>query len=128
MDLATLKPMIDWISANPTWAGLAVFVISLSESLAIVGLFIPGVAVMFGIGALIATGALDLWATLAWAVAGAIVGDGLSYWLGYHYKDALRERWPFRRYPALLARGERFFQRHGGKASSSAASSGRCGQ
>lgn len=115
MDLATLKPMIDWISANPTWAGLAVFVISLSESLAIVGLFIPGVAVMFGIGALIATGALDLWATLAWAVAGAIVGDGLSYWLGYHYKDALRERWPFRRYPALLARGERFFQRHGGK-------------
>ncbi len=115
MDLATLKPMIDWISANPTWAGLAVFVISLSESLAIVGLFVPGVAVMFGIGALIATGALELWATLAWAVAGAIVGDGLSYWLGYHYKDALRERWPFRRYPALLARGEGFFQRHGGK-------------
>lgn len=115
MDLSSLKPLLDWITAHPHWAGFAVFAISLAESLAIVGLFIPGVPMMFGIGALVAVGALDLWATLAWAAAGAIVGDGISYWLGYHYKERLRVMWPFRRYPVLMQRGEQFFVRHGGK-------------
>src|SRR3569623_1140555 len=115
MDLSTLKPLLDWITAHPYWAGFAVFAISVSESLAVVGLFVPGVAMMFGIGALVAVGALELWATLAWAAAGAIVGDGLSYWLGHHYKDRLRHMRPFRKYPALMRRGEMFFERHGGK-------------
>lgn len=115
MDLGTLKPLLDWITAHPNWAGFAVFLISLSESLAVVGLFVPGVAMMFGIGALVALGALDLWVTLAAAILGAIVGDGLSYWLGHHYKDRLRVMWPFRKYPSLMRRGEQFFERHGGK-------------
>lgn len=115
MDLSSLQPLLDWITAHPHWAGLAVFAISVSESLAVVGLFVPGVPMMFAIGALVAVGALELWSTLAWAAAGAIVGDGLSYWLGHHYKDRLRGVWPFRKYPALMQRGELFFARHGGK-------------
>lgn len=115
MDLATFQPFLDWITAHPTWAGLAVFAIAFSESLVIVGLFVPGVAMMFGVGTLVAMGALNLWVTLSWAVAGALGGDGLSFWLGHHYQDRLRDVWPIRRYPGLLARGEQFFQRHGGK-------------
>src|SRR3569832_3009442 len=115
MDLSSLKPLLDWISAHPHWGGLAVFAISRRESLAVVGLFVPGVAMMFGIGALVAVGARELWATLTWAAAGAIVGAGLSYWLGHHYKDRLRHMWPFRKYPALMRRGEMIFERHGGK-------------
>lgn len=115
MDFSTFKPLLDWIIAHPNWAGFAVFLISLSESLAVVGLFIPGVAMMFGIGTLIALGALDLWVTLGAATLGAIVGDGISYWLGHHYKDRLRGMWPFRKYPTLMRRGEQFFERHGGK-------------
>ena len=115
MDLATFQPFLDWLSGHPTWSGLAVFLIAFSESLVIVGLIVPGVAMMFGVGTLVAMGALNLWLTLAWAFAGAVAGDGLSYWLGHHYHDRLREMWPIRRYPALLARGEQFFRKHGGK-------------
>src|SRR3990172_2940796 len=115
MEFFDLKPALDWIMAHPHWSGTAVFVISLAESLAIVGLFIPGTIVMFGVGALVAAGALGLWATLGLAVAGAVVGDGISYWLGYHYHEQLRLMWPFSRYPQLLARGETYFHRHGGK-------------
>lgn len=115
MDLATFQPFLNWITANPTWAGLAVFLISLSESLVIVGLFVPGVAMMFGIGTLVAMGALNLWATLAWAAAGAVAGDSISYWLGHHYQERLRDMWPISRYPALMTRGEKFFEKHGGK-------------
>ncbi|MBI2779346.1 MAG: LssY C-terminal domain-containing protein [Gammaproteobacteria bacterium] len=110
-----LQPLLDWIAQHQTWAGLAVFLLSISESLLIVGLFVPGTIVMFGIGTLVATGSLELWETLGWATLGAIVGDGVSYWIGYYYKDRLRGMWPLRRYPGLVARGETFFLRHGGK-------------
>jgi membrane protein DedA with SNARE-associated domain/membrane-associated phospholipid phosphatase len=115
MDIAAFQPFLNWITAHPAWAGLAVFIISFSESLLVVGLLVPGVAMMFGIGTLVAMGALNLWLTLAWAAAGAVAGDGLSFWLGHHYQDHLRELWPIRRYPALMTRGEQFFHRHGGK-------------
>lgn len=107
--------MLDWIAQHPHLAGIAIFLVSTAESLAVVGLFIPGTVVMFGVGALAGKGILDLWATLAWGAAGAVAGDGLSYWLGYHYRERLREFWPFSRYSALLQKGEEFFLRHGGK-------------
>ena len=44
---------------------------------------------MVGAGALIATGALSFWPVCLWAVAGAVAGDGLSYWLGCHYRERL---------------------------------------
>lgn len=115
MPFFDLSPLLDWISLHPRGAGTVIFLVSLAESLAIVGLFIPGTVVMFGVGALIAAGALDIWMTLGLAAAGAVVGDGISYWLGRHYHERLRVMWPFSRYPQFLARGEVFFHRHGGK-------------
>lgn len=79
------------------------------------GLLMPGSVIMFGVGAIIATGALSLDITLIVGAAGAIAGDGISYWLGRHYHEQLRKRWPFSRHPSLLTRGEAFFHKHGGK-------------
>ncbi len=110
-----LAHLLTWISAHPTWAGLAIFFIALSESLIVVGLIVPGVVFMFGIGALIATGHLPLGPSLAWAVAGAIAGDVLSFWVGRHFKQRLRVMWPFSHHPRMLAGGVAFFHRHGGK-------------
>lgn len=110
-----IQPLLDWVALNQTWAGLAVFVLSIAESLLIVGLFIPGTVVMFGVGALVAAGVLDLWETLGWAALGAVVGDGISFWIGYYYKDQLRNMWPLTRFPGLISRGEGFFLKHGGK-------------
>jgi membrane protein DedA with SNARE-associated domain/membrane-associated phospholipid phosphatase len=85
------------------------------ESLVLVGLLVPGTVIMFGIGAIVAAGGLAIKPVLALSVAGAIAGDGLSYWLGRRYQEALRSLWPFRRYPEILKKGEAFFNRHGGK-------------
>lgn len=115
MDSESIQPILQWISAHPTWSGFVVFLISLSESLAIVGLFVPGVVMMTAIGAMMGGGILPFWETLAWAILGAIVGDGISYWLGYHYHEHLRDFWPFKQFPGLLKRGENFFKEHGGK-------------
>lgn len=115
MTLDDLKPFIDWLQANPHWAGLATFVISIAESLAIIGLLIPGTIVMGAIGSLVGSGVLPSLSIIAWASAGAIVGDGISYWLGFHYHEHIRVMWPFRLMPGLLKKGETFFLKHGGK-------------
>ena len=109
------QDLLTWVSANPGWVHLSVFLIALIESLAIVGFIVPGVIMMIGAGALIATGALDFWPVCLWAIAGAVVGDGLSYWLGHRYRERLKSLWPFRRYPESLDTGVRFFQKYGGK-------------
>ena len=107
--------ILDWVTLHPLWAGVIIFAVSLSESLAVIGLIVPGVVIMFGIGALIATGAIPFWPAMAWAVAGAVAGDGLSFWLGFHFRDRLRNSWPFSRHPQSLERGISFFQKYGGK-------------
>jgi undecaprenyl-diphosphatase len=105
--------LLEWVRQNPDWAGLVVFGVALAESLAIVGVLVPGVIILLGAGALIGAGVLDFWVITAWAVAGAIVGDGLSYWLGHHF-EYLTARWRwFRLHPDHLERGIRFFQDYG---------------
>lgn len=110
-----LQEVLAWISQHPTLSGLLIFVIALLESLVVVGLLIPGAFLLFGVGALIATGSLQLYPTLAWTIAGAFAGDGISFLVGRHYHQRLRVVWPFNRYPALVNRGIDFFYRHGGK-------------
>jgi membrane protein DedA with SNARE-associated domain/membrane-associated phospholipid phosphatase len=113
--LELFQDLLIWVAANPGWAHLIVFLVALVESLAIVGLIVPGVIMMTGAGALIAAGALDFWPVCLWAVAGAVTGDGLSYWLGRRFQERLKTLWPFRRYPQSLDTGLRFFEKYGGK-------------
>ncbi len=110
-----LQHLLDWVGANPGWAYLAVLLAAFAESLAVVGVVVPGVMIMLGAGALIATGDLQFWPTCLSAVAGAIAGDGLSYWIGHRYRDRIRSAWPFCRHPEQLDRGIAFFERHGAK-------------
>lgn len=112
---AEIKPLLDWIYQHPQWAGVITFLVAFTESLAIVGLFIPGTVVMVAIGSLIGTGYIPLLGTVLWAIAGAISGDVLSFVLGYHFHERVRKMWPLRSYPELLQRGELFFKKHGGK-------------
>lgn len=112
---AEIKPFLDWLHLHPHLAGFATFLIAFAESLAIVGLFIPGSVLMTAIGTLIGTGYIPLVGTVLWAVSGAILGDVLSFWLGFYYQDSVRTIWPLRSYPKLLNKGVVFFQTHGGK-------------
>ena len=112
---AILNDLMSWISANPNWAGLVVLIVAALESFLVVGLFIPGTVVMFGIGALIAAGSMELVPTLIWAAIGASLGDGSSYLIGRHFHQQLRVMWPFRKYPEMINRSVTFFDDHGGK-------------
>ncbi|MES1929695.1 membrane-associated protein [Salinisphaera dokdonensis CL-ES53] len=111
-----LETLLAWVSTHP-WAALAlVFVIALGESLFLFGLLVPGALFMFAFGALIGANLLPLGATFVAAIAGTLLGDGLSYALGRRYVGHLTALPGFARAPVLVARGERFLSDHGGKA------------
>lgn len=111
----TLGPVLQWINTHPQLAGLATFGISTAESVAIIGTIIPGSVMMTAIGALAGAGVIPLWQTIFWAILGAIVGDGISYWIGRKFNTQLPTVWPFRTHPNLLQSGEFFFKKHGSK-------------
>lgn len=115
MDTVLFQSLLDFIGQHPLLTGLIVFLVAFTESLAIVGLFMPGAVLMFAFGMLIGGGQINFVDAFIWAVLGAVAGDGLSFWLGRHYHQRLKVMWPFRRYPRLIARGCDFFAKHGSK-------------
>jgi len=100
---------------HPNWVGVVAFAISFLECVALIGFFVPGAVLFTAIGSLIGAGVVSAPMVLIPTIIGAILGDALSFLLGYHYREHLRDIWPFKFYPGLLQKGESFFYRHGGK-------------
>lgn len=115
MQSAWFDATIAWISAHPHAAGGLVFLIAFCDALAVVGIVVPALPLLFAVGTLIGLGHLDGPYALLCAAAGAFAGDALSYWIGHRWGTAMRGLWLFRRYPGLLDRGEQLFRRHGSK-------------
>lgn len=107
--------LLEWINHNPFFAYITIFLISLSESLVVIGLIVPGIAIMSIIGALVGSGHINLWPTMIAAILGAVVGDGLSYYIGACFQDRIRTWYIFKKFPNMITKCENFFTKHGGK-------------
>ena len=113
MPTAWFDQLVAWISANPVAAGAIAFLIAFCDALAVVGIVVPALPLLFAVGALIGLGHVNGPYMIAAAAAGAFAGDALSYWLGHRWGPNMRALWLFRRYPQFIDRGERLFRRHG---------------
>ncbi len=102
---------LDLLGDMPAAAPALIFAAAFAESLAIVSLFVPGTVILFAAGALASGGHLRVAPILAAAALGAVLGDGVSYWLGRHYGEAIERALP--RYRPLIERGVAFFARYG---------------
>ncbi|OGT08094.1 MAG: hypothetical protein A2X78_02910 [Gammaproteobacteria bacterium GWE2_37_16] len=111
----SLQPIIQFLHTHPHYSGLMTFFVVFCEAMAVIGVIVPGTVTMTAIGVLIGSGVIPAVSTFIWAICGGIVGDYLSYIIGVYYKDRLHRMWPFKKYPQLLERGEKFFAQHGGK-------------
>ncbi len=107
--------MVEWLQSNPRSGWIIAFLATFAESIAIIGSIVPGTITMTAIGLLIGSSVLPLWITLTWAILGAILGDALSFFIGRFFKNDLTKIWPFKKYPAILEKGQAFVQKHGGK-------------
>lgn len=93
----------------------AAFLVALLETVIVVGLFLPGSTLLLLLGALAAHGSLDFAYLLAFAVAGAVAGDNLNYWLGQRYGKQWMCNGVWFLTPDHFAQARRFFDRHGAK-------------
>lgn len=85
-----IGPFLDWVSYHQDWAGPVAFLLAFTESLPVVGLFIPGSALLFAAGMLIVSGTLPAWPVLLGAGLGAALGDSTGYVMARRCKS---EQW-----------------------------------
>ncbi|MGR2737611.1 bifunctional DedA family/phosphatase PAP2 family protein [Billgrantia sp. Q4P2] len=101
------------LAPPPEMLLLIVGAIALVESLALVGLLLPGVVLITAAASLAGHQDMAVTSLLLAAFIGAILGDGISFALGYTQRERVTRLWPLSRHPEWLARGARFFQRYG---------------
>jgi membrane protein DedA with SNARE-associated domain len=110
-----VHPALAFIAAHAHWAAMVMFVTAFGESFAFLSLLFPGTTLLIAAGTLMSDGTLPYAPVLIGAVAGATLGDSVSYWIGRRFGGGIARVWPFSRKPEMLPAGIRFFERHGGK-------------
>lgn len=108
-----VEPTIAFIKTHQAWGPYIVMFLAFCESLAFLSLIIPATMILWGVGAAIGAAGLDFMPLWLAAAAGAIMGDWLSYWIGYHYHHQIAQMWPLKNNPELLPRGHRLFEKYG---------------
>jgi membrane protein DedA with SNARE-associated domain len=94
-------------------AGPILGIIAFGESLVLVGLFFPATAIMLFTGGLLQKGLLDPATVILWSIAGATLGDIVTYWLGRWIGPSVVHHWPLNRDKEAVARARLFFRKYG---------------
>lgn len=110
---AFITRAIQFISENRDWAGPIAFFFAFAETLALASILIPSTAILIGVGAVVATGALDFTPLWIGASLGAFGGSMVSYWLGWRFGGTIMSWWPMNRYPHLVSQAATVFAKYG---------------
>src|SRR6266550_5455590 len=110
---AYVDPIIAFVRDNAVWAPPIVFALAFGESLAFISLLVPAWGALVAIGALISASGISFWPVWIAGGFGAALGDWVSYWFGFRYKEHVAQMWPLSRYPEILPRGETFVRKWG---------------
>lgn len=105
--------VIEFARNHQSWAAPIVFLLAFGESLAFISLLLPAWGALVAIGALIGVSGISFWPVWLAGALGATLGDWLSYWIGFRYKEQVAQIWPLSRYPGLLLTGEAFVEKWG---------------
>jgi undecaprenyl-diphosphatase len=107
----SLLPTVQHLGFIGYWL---VSLVSFAESLAFIGVFVPGGILVILFGFLSSQGYLDLGDLIWFAAIGAILGDSVSYWLGSKGTRFFRNENRILKL-SHLEKGEQFFKKYGEK-------------
>ncbi|SNY68994.1 DedA family protein [Enterobacter sp. CC120223-11] len=101
-----------FITQSVMYSLIAVALVAFLESLALVGLILPGTIMMSALGALIGSGEVNFWQAWLAGIIGCLLGDWISFWIGWRFKKPLH-RWSFmKKNKALLDKTEHALHQH----------------
>ena len=103
----------DFIRENAAWAGPILGLITFGESMVLIGAFFPATALMLVAGGLAAAGVVHPLELIVWCVAGATLGDAVSYWLGRKLGPSAWRSRLLKDQRRLAARARLFFRQWG---------------
>jgi membrane-associated protein len=108
--------LVELVSRYGTFSYGILFVIIFCETGLVVTPFLPGDSLLFAVGALSATGALDVYTAAFLMMLAAIIGDSTNYWIGYFAGPKVfrseSSRWLNRKH---LERTSQFYEKYGVK-------------
>jgi membrane protein DedA with SNARE-associated domain len=105
--------LLHLIQTHAEWAWFIIFLIALIESLAIIGFIMPGWIILVGVGTLIAHHSLSFYPILLSAYCGAVLGEYLSYWVGFHYHENILQWSLLKKHTQSLEKARIFFEKYG---------------
>lgn len=108
-----LQAILEWSNGSPYWLAVAIFIAAFLECLALVGIVLPGVVLMFGLALIAGSSSLSLPAVLLIAWLGGLCGDFLSYALGYRLQNKVPRLPVLRTHPHWLINAQIHFERYG---------------
>jgi membrane-associated protein len=114
--------LLDVVANYGVWVYALLFAIIFAETGLVVTPFLPGDSLLFAVGALAATGVLDLGVVAVLLTVAAIAGDAVNYSVGRAVgvrilqKAQSDPRWGRWVNVTYVERAHAFFERHGGKA------------
>jgi len=109
-----VQQFIEFLPDGVTYL-LVFFLIAFSESLPMIGLLVPGSTLVVFAGFLVLHGKCSFLLLASVTIAGALLGDLFSFWLGFYYGSKLLRLQGFKKHHRLVKRSEQFFVDHGGK-------------
>jgi len=97
------------------WIYAILFLIIFCETGLVVTPFLPGDSLLFAVGALASTGAVDLWLIVLLLSGAAILGDTVNYFVGYKFGDYLVKHQSKLIKKEYLDKTHDFYERYGGR-------------
>ncbi len=96
------------------WGYGLILLVSFFESLAFIGIIIPGTVFVVFLGLLSSQGFLNIELLVGCAISGAILGDGTSYYLGKHAEKFFKKNSRLFELK-YFKNGKMFFNKYGGR-------------
>jgi membrane-associated protein len=97
------------------WIYAILFLIIFCETGLVVTPFLPGDSLLFAVGALASTGAVDVWLIVLLLSIAAILGDSVNYLVGYKFGDYLTTHQSNIVKKEYLDKTHDFYERYGGR-------------
>src|SRR5690554_5107251 len=108
-----IQTALAWSHGSIYWLGALIFITALLECLALVGIVLPGVVLMFALAVIAGSSDLGLPALLLLSWLGGLSGDVLSYALGHRLKHKVPRLPLLRKNPHWLISAQIHFERYG---------------
>ena len=102
-----------WLQSHTALLGPVIALAACLESLVGIGILLPGVAILFALAVIGGAAELSIYPLLLWGAFGAVLGDGVSFLIGYYGADRIERYWPFSKNLHWLTQGQHFFERYG---------------